>query len=57
MATHYEHGPGCTQGVNGRPCDQCQRDYPDTKRAAMFGNRREGTKAPTMKPNGQRVSG
>jgi hypothetical protein len=25
--THYEHGPGCTLGDEGQPCDNCRRQY------------------------------
>ena len=29
MATHYEHGPGCTLGPDGDKCDDCKYRYPD----------------------------
>lgn len=25
--TDYEHGPGCTLGERGQPCDECRRQY------------------------------
>jgi len=27
MATHYEHGPGCTLGARDDQCDECARRY------------------------------